>query len=130
MRNFWVWQVPLIALGGALGAVLRYGLSGLAHRITGVVAFPIGTLVVNVSGCLAIGIFGGWAESRQLLGPQARLFLFIGVLGAFTTFSTFGLETVSLLRTGDQARALGNVLLHVTLGLAAVWVGLALAEMG
>jgi CrcB protein len=84
---------------------------------------PWGTLAVNVLGCLAIGFCGGLAESRQLFAADARLFLFIGVFGGFTTFSTFGYETFALLRDGDTLRAILNILLQIGFGLGAVWAG-------
>ena len=68
-------------------------------------------------------------EGRQLVGPEVRLFLLLGVLGGFTTFSTFGYETLSLLRDGDQLKAFGNVTLHVAVGLTAVWLGLVAARL-
>ena len=85
--------------------------------------FPWGTLAVNLAGCLAIGVLAGLVSSRQLLGPEARRFAMIGVVGGFTTWSTFGLETVQLLRGAEYARAAGNVGLHLMLGLGLVWVG-------
>jgi CrcB protein len=110
-------------MGGFLGSVLRYGTGGLVHRVAGQALFPWGTLVVNGLGCLAIGFLGGLAEMRGVLTAEARLFLFIGVLGGFTTFSTFGYETIHLMRDGQAGWAAANVLAQVALGLAAVWAG-------
>ena len=91
------WTLLQVALGGALGAVARH-LTGLgAVRIMGA-AFPYGTLVVNVAGCFLIGFLLMLSEQRQLFSPTTRLFLTVGILGAFTTFSTFGYETLELLR--------------------------------
>ena len=90
-------KILLVGFGGFVGAVLRYGISGWVQRWTGSVNFPYGTLAVNLLGCLVIGLLAGLAEDRGLFTPEARLFLFIGVLGAFTTFSTFGIETLNLL---------------------------------
>jgi len=95
-------NVLLIALGGSIGAVARYGLAGLVQRFT-TPYFPFGTFVVNMVGCFVFGILAGVAEHRFALGPQARAFLLIGVLGGFTTFSSFSFETFQLLRR-DHAR--------------------------
>jgi CrcB protein len=119
-------HVILVGCGGFVGAVLRYGVGGLVHRSAATAGFPFGTLVVNVAGCLLIGAAAAAAETRQLLGPEARLFLMVGVLGGFTTFSTFGYETLALVRDGEMLRAALNVTVHVVLGLAAVWMGYSL----
>ena len=113
----------LVGCGGFLGSIGRYLLVGAVHRIVQSPVFPFGTLLVNVSGCLAIGFLGGLAEERGLLSPEARVFLLIGVLGGFTTFSSFGYETFQLLRDGEMLPALLNVLLQVGLGLVGVWAG-------
>ena len=89
----------LVGAGGFLGAIARYGLGGLIHRCTSTV-FPAGTLAVNTIGCLIIGVLMSLVEDRQLLAPNTRVFLMIGVLGGFTTFSSFGYETVELLGWG------------------------------
>ena len=125
----WLTHGLLVGTGGFLGAVARYAVSGAVHRFSGFAAFPYGTLVVNLTGCAAIGLLAGWTESRQFLGPEARLFLFIGVLGSFTTFSTFGYETLALLRDGASVRAAANILLHVGVGIAAAWGGLTLSRL-
>lgn len=124
----WLSQSLLVGTGGFVGAVLRFGVSGAVQRSAGFSSFPYGTLVVNVAGCLVIGLLSGLAESRQVLTPEARLLLLIGVLGSFTTFSTFGYETLTLLRDGALLRAVANVMLHVGLGLGAAWGGLALSR--
>lgn len=121
-----------MASGGAAGSVLRYLVSGLAQRVfvsgTGVAAaFPAGTLVVNVTGSLLIGLLAGLAESRNLFGPDARLLLVTGLLGGYTTFSAFSLETLLLLRAGQTATAFATVGLQVLLGVAAAWAGFMLA---
>jgi len=116
-------NATLVGAGGFLGAVLRYGLSGLVHREVPLATFPYGTLAVNLLGCFMIGAAAGLAQSRQLLGPELRTFALIGLLGGFTTFSTFGYETFSMLRDDELARAGANVALHVVAGLALVWFG-------
>jgi CrcB protein len=115
-----------VGSGGFLGALARYGLSGLVHRHLPLTTFPYGTLVVNLLGFLGIGVIAGLPESRQLFGPELRTFALIGVLGAFTTFSTFGYETLAMIRDDEYLRAAGNAGMHVILGLALVWLGYAL----
>jgi CrcB protein len=116
-----------IAVGGALGALCRYGAAGLVHRLLGA-SFPHGTLVVNLLGCLGIGILAPSLGGPTPLPASVRLFVAIGFLGAFTTFSTFGYETLKLIEDGEAARGLWNVLLNVILGLACVWLGQAIAR--
>ena len=116
----------VVGSGGFVGALARYGLSGLVHRQLPHTTFPYGTLVVNLLGCLLIGLLAGISESRQLLGPELRTFALIGVLGAFTTFSTFGHETFQMLRNAEYFRVAASVGMHVILGLALVWAGYAL----
>jgi fluoride exporter len=117
-----------VALGGALGSVARYALSGIAVRSLGA-AFPYGTLFVNVTGSFAIGLLAALvaADGRPQLGADARAFLLVGVLGGFTTFSSFSLETLNLARSGALAPALLNVAGSVVLCLAAVYLGFATA---
>lgn len=117
----------LVGLGGFIGALARYGLSGLTHRLFSASTFPLGTMAVNLIGCLLIGVLAGLSESRQLLTSDFRTFAMIGILGGFTTFSAFGYETVALLRNSQYASALLNVVLQVLLGVALVWLGYALA---
>lgn len=121
-----------MASGGAVGSVLRYVVSGLAQRALvpaagAAAAFPVGTLVVNVSGSLLIGLLAGLAEAKSLLGPDARLLLVTGLLGGYTTFSAFSLETLVLLRAGQTVAAFASVGLQVLLGVAAAWAGFLLA---
>jgi CrcB protein len=118
----------LVGSGGFAGALLRYGPSGLVHRQLPFATFPYGTLTVNVLGCLLIGVFSGLAESRQVFAPDLRTFALVGVLGGFTTFSTFGYETFSMLRDGESLRATANVSVHVLAGLGSVWFGYVLAS--
>ncbi len=121
-------KVLLVGLGGGLGALARYGLSSWVQAWAGGAAFPYGTLAVNGLGCFGIGALGHLAETRGLLTPEARLLLITGFLGGFTTFSTFGSETLGLARGGTYALALGYVAAHLLLGLGAVWAGQALAQ--
>lgn len=119
-------NLALVGSGGALGAMARYGLGGLVHRNAALAAFPFGTLAVNLLGCLLIGLGAGLADARQAFTPEARLFVFVGLLGGFTTFSSFGYETIALLRDHELLRAGLNVGINVFAGLALVWLGYAL----
>jgi fluoride exporter len=114
-----------VAVGGALGSVARHGVNVLVHGRWPMARFPMATLVVNVAGCLIIGLLAGLIMSERLaLRFYWREFLFVGILGGFTTFSTFGLDTITLARTHSLAAALWNVMAHVVIGLLAVQVGL------
>ena len=117
----------LVGCGGFLGAVARHLAVVLAQRLLPA-GFPYGTFLVNVSGCFAIGVLAALADERAAFGPQARLFLVAGVLGGYTTFSSFGWEGLALLRDGALARALVYIGGQVVLGLAAVWAGMALVR--
>lgn len=117
----------LVGCGGFAGALLRYGLSGWVHRQLPFALFPYGTLAVNLVGCVLIGLIAALVETRQLFGPEFRSFALVGILGSFTTFSTFGYETFAMAREGEYLRAGANVAAQVALGLAAVWAGYGLA---
>ena len=112
-------HVLIVGLGGFIGSILRYWLSGLTHRWVQE-AFPAGTLVVNVLGCFVLGAVMYLAEYREFFSAESRLFLTIGVLGGFTTFSTFGYETFALIRDSEQLQALASVAANVLVGTAAV----------
>jgi CrcB protein len=120
--------ILLVGIGGALGSIGRYLLGGWVHALTPFGTFPLGTLVVNVLGCLIIGVLGGINDVRQALGPELRVFLMIGVLGGFTTFSSFAYETLALARDAEMGRALVNVAAQVLLGLGAAWIGYSLVR--
>lgn len=121
-------RILLIGLGGGLGSILRYLLSGLLQSGAGATDVPVGTLGVNLLGCVAIGVLSQLDESRGALDAETRGFLVIGLLGGFTTFSTFANETFSALRDNDMLIAAGNVVLSISVGLAAVWLGRVLAH--
>lgn len=91
--------------------------------------FPLGTFVVNISGCLVIGFLAQLAESKNLMQPEFRAFFLIGILGGYTTFSSFGYETLQLIRSGEFVYAAANAVLQVVLGLAFVWLGTVLARL-
>lgn len=122
-----VYKVILIFLGSGLGGVFRYALAGWTQRLANA-AFPIGTLVVNVLGCLLIGFLSAAFAGRWLIREEYRIALMIGILGGFTTFSALGMETFAFLNDGQYGLAALNVALSVAAGLFAVWAGYRLAE--
>ena len=117
-----------VAAGGALGSVARFVLGTLVQQRAGA-GFPVGTLLVNVTGSLLIGAIMRWATAGSAVSPEARLFLVTGICGGYTTFSTFSYETARLLEDGDQSRALLYVVLSVALSLAATFAGFAIARV-
>ncbi len=117
-------NILLVGIGGFIGSVARYKLGGWLLHLTVQEKFPYSTFAVNVVGCLIVGVLAGLAERYELFGPGARLFLFTGLLGGFTTFSAFGLETMFLLRRGEPWVAALYVVASVLLGLVAVWIGI------
>ncbi len=120
-------QVIAIAVGGALGSVLRYGLSTWVHSLAGR-GFPYGTLAVNVLGCLAMGVLFALLVERMGASAVWRAGLLIGVLGGFTTFSTFSIETFNLIEQGAMAKAAGNMAASLVLCIGATWLGVILAR--
>ena len=122
-------KLLFVGLGGFVGAALRYTTGVLVGRFTVNSSFPFGTFVVNMVGCLLIGFLAGVTDSRGLLGDTARAFVFTGMLGAFTTFSTFSYETIGLFQNGHTSPALTNLGLQIVLGLLAVWGGIQLAKL-
>jgi CrcB protein len=113
----------LVGCGGFLGSIARYSLSGAVLHASGASRFPWSTLVVNTSGCIAIGVLAGLAEQLHLFSPNTRLLLFTGFLGGFTTYSAFAYETYFLGREQLFTAAVSNVALHVVLGVVGVWLG-------
>ena len=116
-------QLLLVATGGAIGSVARWRVSGWVLHQAVDWRFPIGTFVVNVLGCLIVGVLAGLAIKEDFFSTDQRLLLFTGVMGGFTTFSAFGLETFYLLRRGEYLIAGSNMVLSMVVGMAALWVG-------
>lgn len=120
-------KIMAVAVGGALGSVMRYGLSHWVHSFLGR-GFPYGTLAVNVLGCLAMGILFVLLVERSSESALWRAGLLVGVLGGFTTFSAFSIETFNLMEQGAMAKALGNMLASLVLCVGATWLGVILAR--
>lgn len=118
MINNWI----MVAIGGSIGSVSRYVLSGLIQR-NYFGTFPIGTLFVNSTGCLLIGCVGAAVLGTTLVREDYRVLLMVGILGGYTTFSAFGWETISMLNDGQFSRALLNIVANNLIGLACVWFG-------
>lgn len=123
-------RLLLVGLGGFIGSVARYTIGGAVVRLKQGATFPLETLLVNVVGCLLIGFLAALAETRGVFAGTTRAFLFIGVLGGFTTFSTFGYETFEMMRDGQFTGAAVSSVLQLALGIGAVWAGHTVARLG
>lgn len=119
--------VVSVALGGAIGSVARYAVSELVSRANGTI-YPLSTFIVNIVGCLLIGLISELAASNHLIGSDMKLFLTVGFCGGFTTFSTFCNENITLLRGGHVGMAIFYTVVSVALGLLAVYAGMLLAK--
>jgi CrcB protein len=122
-----VQQILAIAAGGAVGAILRFAVSNSVYRMVGR-DFPYGTLTVNVLGSLLMGFLFIVLVERHLVAVEWRAALLVGLLGSFTTFSAFSMETIALLEDGEVLRAMLNVILSVVLCLTATWLGLGIGR--
>lgn len=118
-----------VALGGAIGSMARYGLSAFVVKQANPIHFPWGTFSVNILGCMLAGIFLLLAESMQTMSQDVRLFIVTGVLGGFTTFSAFGIETLALIRRGELFIAFSYASLSVILGVCAMWLTYSVLKM-
>ena len=123
-----MFNVLLVGIGGFIGSSLRYLTSGYVQQWTQSVGFPYGTMAVNLIGCFIIGLLSELADARGMFTTESRAFVFVGILGGFTTFSSFGNETMNLLRDGETLPAFANVATHIVLGLGAVWLGRTVAH--
>ena len=122
-------RIVFVGMGGFIGAVLRYWLSGYAQQLSSSSLFPLGTLIVNFIGCLVIGFLSQIAEDHGAFTVESKALVFAGILGGFTTFSTFSNETMNLLRDGQNYLAFGNIAGHLILGLGGVWLGRTIAYL-
>jgi CrcB protein len=120
-------RLSIIGAGGFVGAVLRYLVSGWVQYRSGSILFPFGTMAVNMIGCFVIGFLTYLVEARSMFTPELRSFVLIGLLGAFTTFSTFGNETLGLIRDSRLDLAALNAGVQVSVGVLMVWIGRILA---
>ena len=117
-------KILLVGSGGFMGSVSRYLVGSWIFRLSGNHWFPYGTVVVNIIGCFIIGLVGGIVETRHILSDEMRLFIMVGLLGGFTTFSSFSYETVLLAKNMQVFSAFINILFQVLVGLGAAWLGL------
>ncbi len=125
----WIMKILLVMAGGSIGALARYAVSLWAAKLFGT-RFPWGTLTVNLSGCFLIGLGFAWGErGLGLMNPSIRLFFITGFLGALTTFSTFGLETVNSMREGTHLVTVANILSNNVLGAALVFLGMLVGRL-
>lgn len=122
-----VLKLCIIGAGGFIGAVLRYLVSGFVQYRSESIVFPFGTMAVNLIGCFIIGLLTFLVESRSIFSPETRMFLLVGLLGSFTTFSTFGNETFGLMRDNRLDLAAINAGVQVVAGVGMVWLGRILA---
>lgn len=120
-------KIMAVGLGGFIGAISRFWISGLAQKLSG--RFPLGTLSVNLLGSFILGLFATLFIEKMVINQELRLFLLVGLLGAFTTYSTFSLETLNLMRSGDWSFAGFNILANVAGTLIAVWAGVNIAKL-
>ena len=121
-------KIISLVVGGALGTTLRYFFSGAIYKITGS-DFPYGTLAVNIAGCFIIGFLVSITETKFILGPNSKVLLMVGFCGAFTTFSTFILETANLMKDGEISRAFLNVFISLILGFVFLRAGMIMGEV-
>lgn len=116
-------SILLVALGGAVGSVVRFKLSDVVFQHTVEWRFPLSTILVNIVGCFIVGVLGGLVVKADLFSPEVRALLFTGILGGFTTFSAFGLEAFYLVRRGEYFVAGTYLVLSVVVGLLVLWLG-------
>lgn len=128
MLQFLMDRWVLLGIGGVLGTFSRYSLSKIIYDFFGT-GLPYGTMVVNILGCGMIGVLSVLSDSKFLIGPNGKMMLVAGFCGGFTTFSTYILESIYLMRSGEMLRAVMNLSLSVALGIAACLIGILIGEM-
>jgi fluoride exporter len=119
-------QLILVTIGGGIGAVVRWQIGSLILHQTANWKFPIGTFIINVAGCMVAGLLAGLVIKQEMFEADTRLFMFTGLLGGFTTFSAFGIETVYLIRRQEYMVALSYVLLSIICGITGLWLAISL----
>lgn len=122
-------RILLVGLGGFVGSILRYLLSGVSQTLFQTARFPVGTVIVNLSGCFVIGLLSQLAESQGAFTELTRAFVFVGILGGYTTFSTLSNESLNLFRSGDIGLGMLNVGVQVLGGLLLAWTGRVAGEL-
>lgn len=120
-------SIFLVGIGGFIGSIMRYLVTIWSQNLFKELAFPLGTLLVNITGCLLLGLLNGFAENHHFFSSQIRLYLFVGILGSFTTFSTFSYETIEMMQHGDSFQAMLNITIQVIVGLFAAFIGFQMA---
>lgn len=121
-------EIIFIGIGGFIGAVARHYVGNLVHDSLKIDNFPVGILIVNILGCLIIGLLSGFVETKDFLTNNLKSLVFIGLLGSFTTFSTFSNDTFKLITEGQIFSAIINIVISVSVGLIFVWLGYLLAK--
>ncbi len=116
-------KILMIGMGGFAGSICRFLVYEASNVMFKGAWLPLGTLAVNIMGCFLIGFLAGLSEVREIFSPEMRALVFVGFLGGFTTFSTFGYELFAMAREGQVSATLANVGIHLVVGLAAVWFG-------
>lgn len=122
-------KILLVGFGGFIGAVSRFWLGSYFENHSELFSFPVGILIVNLVGCLIIGVLAGIAENTNMISEELKLLLFVGLLGSFTTFSTFSHDTLNLISNGLLINALLNVLLSVIIGILSVGLGYKIVDL-
>jgi CrcB protein len=120
-------SIFLVGFGGFIGSVMRHLATEWSKYLFKGFNFPLGTIIVNITGCLLLGLLNGWAENLELFTPQIRLFMFVGILGSFTTFSTFSYETIRMMQNGNTMHAVVNISMQLIIGLFAAFIGFQIA---
>lgn len=122
-------NILLVGIGGFAGSICRYLTGLLSQKLFSAPFLPYGTLSVNIAGCLLIGLFGGLSETKAYLTPELRALIMVGFLGGFTTFSTFGLDLFTLARSNQIIPLILNIMIHLILGISAVWLGFSISRL-